>query len=82
MSRESLNQFYQRVLQDTALQEQLRSAPDKQSIIKLAVELGQQNGFSFTAQDVETAIAQVSQQQQSSAVDVGNIPERLGYATS
>lgn len=82
MSRESLEQFYQRVLQDTALQEQLRSAPDRASIISRAVELGQQNGFSFTAQEVEEAIAQISQQRQEPAVDLGNIPERLGYATS
>jgi predicted ribosomally synthesized peptide with nif11-like leader len=82
MSRESLEQFYQRVLQDTALQEQLRSARDRASIISRAVELGQQNGFSFTREEVEEAIAQISQQRQDPAVDLGNIPERLGYAAS
>lgn len=81
MSKESLEQFYQRVLQDTALQEQLRSAPDRASIISRAVELGEQNGFSFTPEEVEEAIAQASQQPVSE-VDLGNIPERLGYATS
>lgn len=81
MSKASLEQFYQQVLQDPKLQEQLRAAPDKQSIIKLAVNLGQQNGYSFTAQDVEAAIEEVTQQQLP-AVDLGDMPERLGYAAS
>jgi predicted ribosomally synthesized peptide with nif11-like leader len=82
MSKASLEQFYQQVLQDPKLQEQLRAAPDKQSIIKLAVDLGQQNGYSFTAQDVEAAIEEVTQQQQLPDADLGDVPERLGYAAS
>ncbi|HEY9652914.1 MAG TPA: Nif11-like leader peptide family natural product precursor [Coleofasciculaceae cyanobacterium] len=81
MSRESLEQFYQQVLQEPSLQEPLRTAPDRDSLVRLAVELGEQNGYSFTAEEVEAAIEEVRQQPEiSTDVDLGNLPETLQYS--
>ena len=49
----SLQQFIQALMKDRAMQEQLKAAPNRESFIKLAVELDQQNGYSFTAEDLE-----------------------------
>jgi predicted ribosomally synthesized peptide with nif11-like leader len=57
MSFESVNQFYQEVMQDPALLEQFQSAPDRESLANLAVEVGLQNGYSFTIDEVEQALA-------------------------
>ncbi len=57
MSIENVNQFYQVVLQDSALQQRFQFAPDEESLVKMAVELGQQHGYDFTAEEVIQAIA-------------------------
>jgi predicted ribosomally synthesized peptide with nif11-like leader len=57
MSVESINQFYQEVMQEPALLEQFQSAPDQESLVNLAVEVGQQKGYSFTVDQVEQALA-------------------------
>lgn len=81
MSRESLEQFYQQVLQEPSLQEPLRTALDRDSLVRLAVELGERNGYSFTAEEVEAAIAEVRQQPELSAeADLSSMPENLQYS--
>ena len=55
MSQESFEQFCRLVLQDVSLQEKLRAASDFQSFTPLAVQLGGERGFDFTAADVEAA---------------------------
>ncbi len=57
MSFESVNQFYQEVMQEPALLEKFQSAPDRESLVNLAVEVGQQKGYSFTLDEVEQALA-------------------------
>jgi predicted ribosomally synthesized peptide with nif11-like leader len=57
MSFESVNQLYQKVMQEPALLEKFQSAPDHESLVNLAVEVGQQKGYSFTASEVEQALA-------------------------
>lgn len=57
MSIENVNQFYQVVSQDPALQLQFQFAADEESLVKMAVELGQQHGYSFTSEEVIQAIA-------------------------
>lgn len=57
MSIENIQQFYQVVLQDSALQQQFQSAPDEQSLVNLAVELGQKQGYSFTSEEVSQVLA-------------------------
>lgn len=56
MSRESFEQFREMVLRDTVLQERLRETPDRETFITLALRLGEERGYSFTAHDVEAAI--------------------------
>jgi predicted ribosomally synthesized peptide with nif11-like leader len=62
MSRESLEQFIQLVLDTPALQEQLQVAPERESLIRLAIELGEANGYSFTAEEVEGKIQEYIEQ--------------------
>jgi predicted ribosomally synthesized peptide with nif11-like leader len=57
MSIETVNQFYQIVLEDAALQQQFQSAVDEESLVNLAVQLGQQQGYSFTSEDVIQSLA-------------------------
>ena len=64
MSLESLEQFYQRVLEDQALQEQFQSCPDEESVIRVAVQLGEENGYDFTAEEVRQRIEEARQQQE------------------
>jgi predicted ribosomally synthesized peptide with nif11-like leader len=52
MSLESLQQFYQRVLEDPALQERVRQATSQESLVRLLVRLGQENGYDFTVEEV------------------------------
>jgi predicted ribosomally synthesized peptide with nif11-like leader len=52
MSLESLQQFYQRVLEDPALQERVRRATSQESLVRLMVRLGQQNGYDFALEEV------------------------------
>jgi predicted ribosomally synthesized peptide with nif11-like leader len=64
MSRESLEQFIQIVLETPALQEQLQVAPNRASLVRRAVELGEENGYSFTAEEVQEKIEEYAQQQE------------------
>jgi hypothetical protein len=56
MSREGFEQFRQLVLQDTALQERLRSTPDRAAFLALVLRMGEERGYSFGVEDVEAAI--------------------------
>lgn len=64
MSRDSLEQFRQRIIETPALQEQLLGVPDQGSVVKLLVQLGKENGYSFTADEVTEAIGEIRQQQE------------------
>jgi predicted ribosomally synthesized peptide with nif11-like leader len=70
MSFESVNQFYQEVMQEPALLEQFQSAPDQESLANMAVEMGQQNGYSFTIDEVKQALAA-----QSAASEAGELSD-------
>jgi predicted ribosomally synthesized peptide with nif11-like leader len=59
MSLENLERFYQRVLEDPALQERLQEAPDKDRLVDLAVHLGQENGYDFTSEELRQRIEEV-----------------------
>lgn len=56
MSKENLETFQKTFLKSSLLQEKLKTAFDRESFIKLAVELGTQSGYSFTAEEVEAAL--------------------------
>lgn len=52
MANQGLEDFYAKVMADQALQSQLTGAPDVQSFVAMAVRLGQEHGYTFTADEV------------------------------
>ena len=61
MSRESLEQFTQDCLRYPTLQQRLRATADKESFLRLTVQLGEESGYSFTAKEVEELMREESQ---------------------
>ena len=57
---QSLEQFRQQVLQDLALAEHFKAVQSSDEFINLVLQLGQQLGYSFTADEVKSALAQHS----------------------
>jgi len=60
MSKANLEQFYQEVLKDQALQERFRTVAGSDSVAALAVELGQEKGYSFTAEEVQAYLDEMN----------------------
>jgi len=58
----NLEQFYNFVQNSQELQEQLGAAESEESFNEMAVRLGQENGYTFTAEDVKAFITQKSQE--------------------
>ena len=56
MSQESFDSFRNLVLQDPALQRELRDITDYRLFTELVVKLGNECGFNFTTLEVESAI--------------------------
>jgi hypothetical protein len=52
MSIESVRQFSQIAQDDTWIKNSLEATTDRESLINLAVQLGSERGFSFTANEV------------------------------
>jgi predicted ribosomally synthesized peptide with nif11-like leader len=57
----NLEQFYTFVQTNQQLQEQLGAAKDRETFNELAVQLGQENGYTFSVKDVDAFINQKSQ---------------------
>lgn len=53
-----VRQFHQLIVENPTLQDRFRQAPDRSSFVALAVELGAEHGYSFTAFEVEMYINQ------------------------
>jgi hypothetical protein len=51
-----LGLFYEEVLRDYSLQEQLKAATSPESLIKLSVRLGAERGYHFTIEEVLDAV--------------------------
>ena len=58
----NLEQFYNLVQNSQELQQQLGSVETEESFNEMAVRLGQENGYTFTAEDVKAFINQKSQE--------------------
>jgi predicted ribosomally synthesized peptide with nif11-like leader len=56
MSEKSLSDFYKAAQSDSALQQKLKQAPDKDSYLNLIVQSGKEKGFDFSRQEVLSAI--------------------------
>lgn len=54
--RQNLERFGQLVLADRRLHDQLRATANEKTFVALAVRLGAERGFDFTAMVVETAL--------------------------
>jgi predicted ribosomally synthesized peptide with nif11-like leader len=59
----NLEQFYTFVQTNQQLQEQLGAAKDRESFNELAVQLGQENGYTFSVKDVDAFLNQKSQEE-------------------
>lgn len=57
MSKE-IEQFHQLVIQNSLLKEKLKQSVDQASFLKLAVQLGEENGYSFTLSEAEAYVNQ------------------------
>jgi len=53
----SLEQFYQELLKSPELQAKLKEASDPESLCQLAVQLGNEMGYSFTIEQARAAMA-------------------------
>ncbi|BAZ52081.1 hypothetical protein NIES4103_47400 [Nostoc sp. NIES-4103] len=62
MSKENLEQFYILVQNSEELQQQLGAIQDSQIFNETAVRLGQENGYSFTADEVDAFLNEKIQQ--------------------
>jgi predicted ribosomally synthesized peptide with nif11-like leader len=56
MSEANLQRFLAKVVSDSTLQDQLKNVTDKAAFSETATRLGHQNGFDFTAADVEAVL--------------------------
>jgi predicted ribosomally synthesized peptide with nif11-like leader len=56
MSENGLEQFRRLVLQDEALQKQLRETAGRQEFVELMLRLGAERGYRFTAEEIEEAL--------------------------
>lgn len=57
MSAENLQKFYQHIGQDSKIRSQLGSLSDRTNFVKNMVRLGSENGFLFTTNELESALA-------------------------
>ena len=57
MSEASLKQFVSKVTSDSRIQDQLKNLTDKRAFTDAVIRLGRENGFEFTAADVEAFMA-------------------------
>ncbi|MBE9035707.1 Nif11-like leader peptide family RiPP precursor [aff. Roholtiella sp. LEGE 12411] len=69
MSKQNLEQFYIFVQNNEQLQQQLGSSENKDNFSEMAVRIGQENGYSFTADEVEALINQRRQESESELND-------------
>jgi predicted ribosomally synthesized peptide with nif11-like leader len=78
-----LDRFYRELLQDSALQEQIKIATDPEHLCQFAVQLGQERGYHFTKEEVFAALA-IELTLREYELDVYRSPQNLpdeGYLT-
>ncbi len=62
MSKENLEQFYILVQNSETLQQQLGAIQEREIFNETAARLGQENGYSFSAEEVDTFLNEKKQQ--------------------
>ncbi|MUG95829.1 Nif11-like leader peptide family natural product precursor [Scytonema sp. UIC 10036] len=63
MAKESLEQFKQVISNDVALQEKLRAIANPDTFIEQVVQLGEENGYSFTPEEAAEALAEIGDEE-------------------
>jgi predicted ribosomally synthesized peptide with nif11-like leader len=77
MSTESIDGFFEEVINESALQDQLRNASDRESFVKEAVALAKNIGYSFTAEELDDAIQEAAENQPLESTRVGFAIQQL-----
>ena len=62
MSKEGLEQFGQLLMQDPTLQKKLEEVTDQESFVRQIIQMGEEKGYSFTAEEVKAVMAGVTAQ--------------------
>jgi hypothetical protein len=62
MSRQSLERFKRLALRTASVQEALKAATNEQEFIELVVQLGQEKGYEFTAEELAESIQEQNQE--------------------
>lgn len=85
MYKAKLEQFNQEIEQNSALQERLNQAKDKESVIAVVTEIAQEKGYNFTKQEVEEYVDQLASEQEVSEEQLesiaGGTPQVDGWLT-
>ena len=71
MSIEAVNQFLEKVAQDSKIQEELAQAMQAEDDRQAVVELGSKHGFEFTGEELMTEV----EKRQQAAIDSGELSE-------
>ena len=71
MSIQAVNQFLEKVAQDSKIQEELAQAMQAEDDRQAVVELGAKHGFEFTGEELMTEI----EKRQQAAIDSGELSE-------
>ena len=71
MSIEAVNQFLEKVAQDSKIQEELAQAMQAEDDRQAVVELGAKHGFEFTGEELMTEV----EKRQQAAIDSGELSE-------
>lgn len=69
MSQENVQQFYEMIQNNEQMQQQLGAIEDRETFLNRVVQLGQENGSTFTSQEVEAFLKQKGQEQSSELSD-------------
>jgi len=89
MSKESLNRFCQRIMQDSVLQEQFMQFSNPANSVQRLVQMGAEHGYSFTLDEVEFAVSVALQDLSQSDMQLGvwlcdrlNVPRLTHHPTA
>ncbi|MGH2414172.1 MAG: Nif11-like leader peptide family natural product precursor [Microcystaceae cyanobacterium] len=75
MAQKNAAELFKAVQQDQALKEKLKAAADPEAFIKIA----QEHGYHFSAEELESAIGQLSEEDLAAIVNPGVSPRHHLY---
>ncbi len=72
MAQEHAARFFKAVQQDEALKQKLKATTDPETFVKIA----EQRGYNFTTEELDTAIAKLSEEEFAAVINPGIAPRR------